>query len=495
MKLHQQPMFLAAALVAAASVPGVLPGLSPRAAIAQQATPPRPAAAPGQAAQTAPLPDALDTNARPIALAEAVSLARQNAPVAVQARGNERATRAAVRSAYAAFIPNVSVSTGAVRQFTGGSTTRINNGVTEALPSQPWSYSNGLSFNVDLFDGGRRFFDVGVSKANVTAAEAGTVAAQFTTSLNVKQQYYAVLAARESEGAARAQLAQAEQNLRSATARVAAGAATKSDSLRAVIDVGNAQLNLLSAVNNLAAGNAALTRLVASPFTVTASEADTAGRADTPIDSATLARLAAAGPAVQQAAANATAARASRRAARAPYLPTITMSYSRAGSGVGTYGFGDPTYQCGLGAADANGVRQATFCPAYNYTGRLSFALSYPLFNQLNREETVVRADVEQNNAEASLRDTRLAQTQQLTAFLGALQTAQERVRIQDASVAAAAEDLRVQQQRYALGASTLLDVLTSQTQLTQARLALIQARYDARVAKAQIEALVGREL
>ena len=59
----------------------------------------------------------------------------------------------------------------------------------------------------------------------------------------------------------------------------------------------------------------------------------------------------------------------------------------------------------------------------------------------------------------------------------------------------AAEEDLRVQQQRYAVGGSTLLDVLTSQTQLNQARRDLIQARYDQRVAKAQLEALVGRDL
>jgi outer membrane protein len=62
-------------------------------------------------------------------------------------------------------------------------------------------------------------------------------------------------------------------------------------------------------------------------------------------------------------------------------------------------------------------------------------------------------------------------------------------------SVAAAEEDLRVQQQRYQLGASTILDALTSQTTLNQARLALIQARFNYRVAKAQLEALVGREL
>jgi outer membrane protein len=69
------------------------------------------------------------------------------------------------------------------------------------------------------------------------------------------------------------------------------------------------------------------------------------------------------------------------------------------------------------------------------------------------------------------------------------------RVQIQESSVAAGEEDLRVQQERYALGASTLLDVLNSQTTLDQARRDLIQARLDARTAKAQIEALIGRDL
>ena len=45
------------------------------------------------------------------------------------------------------------------------------------------------------------------------------------------------------------------------------------------------------------------------------------------------------------------------------------------------------------------------------------------------------------------------------------------------------------------LGASTLLDVLTSQSTLDAARLALIQARQDFRVARAQLESLVGKEL
>jgi len=63
------------------------------------------------------------------------------------------------------------------------------------------------------------------------------------------------------------------------------------------------------------------------------------------------------------------------------------------------------------------------------------------------------------------------------------------------ATVAAAEEDLRVQEQRYSVGGSTILDVLASQSQLTQARQNLIRARYDQRVAKAELEALVGRDL
>jgi outer membrane protein TolC len=40
-----------------------------------------------------------------------------------------------------------------------------------------------------------------------------------------------------------------------------------------------------------------------------------------------------------------------------------------------------------------------------------------------------------------------------------------------------------------------LLDLLTSQSQLNQARADLIQARQDYRIARAQIEAIIGRDL
>ncbi|GAC1477101.1 MAG: cyclolysin secretion protein CyaE [Gemmatimonadaceae bacterium] len=436
---------------------------SARAQIATQ----RPAPAPGGVA-------AADPAAQPIGLAEAIALAQRSAPTVVQARGQVRTGHAEVRSAYGSFIPSVMLSAGTSRQ----DGQRLGpSGQLIPYSGDPWSYNDGLTASVQLFDGGRRFFQLGVAHADVRSADANEVAQRFATALNVKQQYFAVISARESEAAAMAQVQQAEQQLRSAVARVRAGAATKSDSLRSGIQVGNARLALVQAQSAVIVANASLTRLVATPFTVTAASDDSVLRATEPLlDTLTLTRLAEAGPAVMQASAQLDAAGAAHRAARTPYLPTVDLSYSRSGNGTGNV----------LGGGSTTG-------PAYANAFRLS--LSYPLFNQFTREEQVTRTGAAEDNAEATLRDARFLARQYLTQYLAALRTADQRVTIGLASVAAADEDLRVQQQRYSLGASTLVDLLISQTQLNQARADLIKARYDLRVARAQIEAVIGQEL
>ena len=78
---------------------------------------------------------------------------------------------------------------------------------------------------------------------------------------------------------------------------------------------------------------------------------------------------------------------------------------------------------------------------------------------------------------------------------LAELDAARERIEITQTSVAAAREDLRVQQERYRLGASTIVDVLLSQEALNQAEVDVGNARFDYLRAKAQLEALIGRTL
>ena len=411
--------------------------------------------------------------ARPIPLKDAVGLAQTNALGAVQARGQVRTAESGVRAARASLFPSLNLTMGQVNQ--SGDRFDSQGRLVPYLAPQPWSYSTGISSTVNLFDGGRRLSEVRRSRSDVGAAEANEVTQQFNVALQVKTQYYSILAARESEAAARAQLDQAQEQLKASIARTRAGVATLSDSLRSVVAVGNAQLALITARNNLRVASAALTRLVGSETPVTALPSDTLDLALAPIDSASLAGMIDQGPTVRQAEAQATSAQASVRSARTSYLPTVDLTYSRSGNGFDKY--------YGIGSQ------------SLAYTNNFSIRLAYPVFNNYQREDALTRARVQADVADAAVRDARLAAQQAFVQQLGALRTAQQRIALQQVSVDAAREDVRVQQQRYTLGASTLLDLLTSQSTLDAARSALIQARQDFRVARAQLEALVGREL
>jgi outer membrane protein len=413
-------------------------------------------------------------SARKISLAEAILMAQQNAPAAIQAEGVERTSKAARVSAIGAILPSATLNMGRVIQFGGGQTRVNSNGETVSIAAAPTN-STGLSLNMTLFDGGQRLYALRTAKYDIVAAEANRVAVKYNVALLVKQDYYAVLAAIESRDAADLQMAEAVEQFKTSVAKVRAGVATRSDSLRGVVQVGNAQLALITAQTNKEAADAALTRLVGSPVPVTVDPASMQENMAALPDSAELAAFAKNGPAVRQAQANVESAVESRKASKATYLPSLSASYSRTGSGI------DPRF--GLGN------------DPFSYNGRLSLSLSYPVFNNFQREQQVVQARVAETNAQVTLRDTQLGAQQLLTQYIGALRGASQRVAVQVASVAAAEEDVRVQQQRYNIGASVLLDLITSQAALATAEQALIQARYDYRIARAELEALIGREL
>ncbi len=121
--------------------------------------------------------------------------------------------------------------------------------------------------------------------------------------------------------------------------------------------------------------------------------------------------------------------------------------------------------------------------------------MSWPLFNGFVRETNVARQAANRDAARATAEDSRRQVNALLTQYLASLVAARQRYEIAVTSLTAATEDLRVQQQRYRLGASTFLEILASQVNLDQADIDRVQAALDYLVAKAQIEALIGREL
>ena len=423
---------------------------------------------------------------RLISLDEAIRLAQQNSPAALQARGNLRTRALAVRSAYAAFLPTLNTSVGLSRPLT------VRDG-----EERQWGHSNSISSSITLFDP-LRFYDVGEAKRNLDLAEASEIQGRYSIALQVKQQFFNALNARESEAAALSALEVAQQSYRAAVARVRAGSATTSDSLRALITVGNRRIELLSAQNSLRQANVALSRLVGTDFRVQADPADTLDLTDAVIDSAALAVMVARGPVLEQERARVELARYGVKSARTRYWPRLgSISISRQGSGVGFYGFDDhkfdrPYIAPTPGVPGSGQSRVDAF--GYN-TSCCQISLSMTLWDNFQREDQMVAARITAENAQANLRDQTLGQQQLLAQYIGTLRTTEAQMQVQRLSLAAAEEDLRIIQLRYDLGAATQLEVTTSQDALNRARVSLIDTRYRYRLAKANIESLIGRDL
>lgn len=423
------------------------------------------AAVPARAQQA----DSVAATALQVTLDEAIRRALDVQPAIIQAQGAQRNAGAGQRAAFGAFLPTVSLSGGSAH----ASGNRFNS-ATNQIVSGPTStsYTGGLSFNLTLFDGFARFASSSAASAGAAAADAGYVNQRFQVTLATKQLFYNALATEDLVRVAEAQVRQAQQQMDIAVRKLQAGSATLSDSLRSVVDLGNARLALLQAQANQLNAQAELGRQVgvnqpvrAAPDSTLASFPDTAALRVDAIAHA---------PQVAQADAQAHAAQSQVTVARAQYFPTFSAGYSN-----GYTGFDAPW--------------NSTSSYVNNWT--LRFSVSLPIFNGFTREQQLVSADVQRDVAVAQAADTRRQVGAQLTQQIAALQTAYTQIDIATANVAAGTEDLRVQQERYRVGAGTILDLLTSEASLTQAKTSLVQARFNYNIARAQLEALVGRTL
>lgn len=401
-----------------------------------------------------------------VTLEEAVSRALTVQPAMVQARGDAANADMQKRASYGAFLPSLTANSSAFRL----SQASIVNGFPAAEGA--YQFNSSLSVSLDLFSGFRRLARYSSAGANQDAAEAGVVNQRFQVALQTKQLFYDALAREELLRVAQAQVRRAQQQLQISVEKLRAGSATRSDSLRSTVEYGNARIAVLRAQANLAAAQANLGRQIGNEMPVRAvPDTALAGLPDTVTLRAEVLRGA---PQLQQAEAQARAAGSGVWDARAAYFPTLGASLSTSSQGLAEPWTG----------FDGN-----------RNQNQLRFFLSWTIFNGFQREQTNTQALVQRDVARARAADTRRQVNAQLTQQIAALATAFEQIEIARANVAAATEDLRVQSERYRVGAATILDLLTSQTALTTAEKDLVQARFDYLLARAELEALLGRAL
>jgi len=414
-------------------------------------------------------PEPLAAQQLEVTLPEAVRRALDVQPAVVQARGAVTNAGWQKRAAYGAFLPTVSLTSTASRQ----NDTTVG-GIGVKIPPGIYTYNTGLTASVDLFTGFKRLASYRNADATEDAADAGLANQRYQVTAATQQLFFTTLADEELVRVAQAQVQRAQEERQISVNKFQAGAATRSDTLTSTVDLGNAQLALLQAQANLATAQANLARQIGVDGTVRAvpdsqlpALPDTTGLRAAALQQA---------PAVTQATAQERAASASTWTSRSQFWPKLTATYNTSSQGLTQpwNGFDSPTQK---------------------NLNRFTIGLSWTLFDGFTREQAVAQSSVSLDVARAQTADTRRQLSAQLTQQLAATFTGHAQIGITGANVVAAAEALRVQQERYRLGAATLLDLLTAEANLTQAQVNQVQARYNYLISRAQVEALVGHAL
>jgi outer membrane protein len=401
-------------------------------------------------------------------LEEAVARAHKVSPQIVQAQGAIRTAAAAERSAFGAYLPGLSASATSSLD----SSTRIDpmTGLPVTGPND--SYSAGLSASWDVFTGFRRRSERQRAQAESQSAEAQLAGQRFTVEFSVERTFFDGLRAEELMAVARARIERAQQGAEAAERRLAVGSATRSDVLRAQLELNTAKESLLQFENQRLTAALSLGRLVGIDGPV--DPAPSGPLEPTPFQSSreeVISSLVAQAPSVHTAEAAVLAAEAGIGTARSVYYPSVRLS-----------------------AGYRWGSQDLAF--AGSQTGwSVQLGLSYPIFDGFQREEGVVRATTQAEIAQSQLADTRRSVRSEAERVLSQLLLVEQRISMARQAVEVAAEDLRVQQERYQLGATTILELLTSQTALVEAQNNLVSLRFDYLQTRAELESILGRKL
>jgi outer membrane protein TolC len=400
-----------------------------------------------------------------VTLEQAVREAVRLDPEYVRAAGLLDNAEWARKAALLVFLlPSVT----ATADYSEFSTSQFNVGIGSAANA---SGRFSLDARYEIFAGGRKLAASRQTAAELEAANAGELGTRFLVALETERDYYAVLGERELLDVARQRESRAREQFTLARARVQGGATVQSDSLQVLLELQRAETEVLNREASLTVARLQLGRRVGSGGPVDAAPLAELAPGELPLalDDAVMLAVSQ-GPAWREARANERASDAALRGARGNYLPTVALT----------------------GAITANDNK---FFPTATSRRSIGVNLSWPLWNGGQRELAIERARSTREVARAVREDMERSARRDVTEAYTAHQVANRTQTIATSAVAVADEVLRVQQARYQAGASSVLELLDAQAQLVQAQADLVQTRYAVRLARASLEAILGRRL
>lgn len=392
------------------------------------------------------------TPGMPISLAQVIDVALSNNPDTRTAWLRARAAEAELGSARSEYLPEIDVNASATRSKSATG------------PAQT-SFAPSIALSYLLFDfGGREAF--------VEQARQALVAADFLHNqtiqdviLRTEQAYYGYLDAKALLAAQEATLKERQTLLEAAEARHRAGVATIADVLQARTALSQAELTRETIEGNLrtiegalatAMGLPAATRFDFGELPLEVPARQTAETVDALIAGAVSER-----PDLAAARAGALQARARVQEVRSQGLPTISATSS-------------------AGHTFLQGGHSTT-----PYTAGVS--MRFPLFTGFRNTYDIRAAEAQAEIANENVRGLEQDVNLQVWTSYYALQTAARRLDTARDLLASAQQSVDVARERYRAGVGSILDLLTAEAALENARAEEVQARADWFVAVAQL--------
>ena len=324
-----------------------------------------------------------------------------------------------------------------------------------------------MSLNYLLLDFGGRSGSVETARQDLFAANLTHNATLQNTVLQAEVAYFTYMATSALLAAERSAIAEAQANLTAAQQRNRVGLATIADVLQARTALSQEQLNLETTQGNFRRRAAAWRRHSDFPPIFHSSSSRCAGTipvrtlnaqsVDSVINDALRNR-----PDLAAARAQAAAAESQVRVARSAVLPSLALAATRPER---------------IPLPRASRVRPT----------RSRLGLQIPIFNGFSRQYDVAAAEAQADAFSALADQTRQQVVTQVFVSYYALQTAGQRVATADDLLASATQSAQVAAGRYREGVGSIIDLLTAQTALANARAQQVQSRWQWYTSLAQL--------
>jgi outer membrane protein len=393
----------------------------------------------------------------PLELAQIIDLALSNNPATRTTWLEARLAEANLGSVRSAFLPTVDLDASLTRSHASTST-----GSTSSTTL------SGPNLSLDYL-----LFDFGGRNAAAEAARQTLIASGFTHNqtiqdviLSVEQTYYEYLDAKALLTAQEATIKERQTSLDSADARHRAGVATIADVLQARTALSQAKLTYETIDGNLRRLQGTIATLMgvpaSTPFLVGDLPQDLPAQQVSDAVESLMARAVTERPDLAAARAEFERARQRVQVVRAQGLPSIGVGAS-------------------VGNVFTNGLNQRST----PYSAGIS--LRVPLFTGFKNTYDIRAAQIETQLAAENARNVEQQVGLQVWTSYYALQTAMQRVATSRDLLRDATESVDVAMGRYRAGIGNILDLLTAQSALENARAEEVQARTDWFLSVAQL--------